>query len=424
MEVLENKDGSIFTNILERDQGFYDDMPLASDIEAVKKFEQSNVTYDIDNFIVPLNVKGDDVWESEPNDSMSQAITIKNNNNVYGTMYGSDRVDFYKIVFGRSGKANFWLGNIPSGKPHYLYVYEGSSSTPKWSSTLSGTQQLISSADVKKGTTYYIKVTYPSGTVPTSANYWLRAKMLPALCWPGPTSPTIPSTISCCYKCTNYKDKDLGITWDHTGIDIIGSIGQSIYSVLDGEVSSRSSDSTSGNYIYTEHPDNPASSSTGTYLKTFYCHMNSQALYKPKDEVWAQQCIGYVGKTGKVTGPHLHFGTYFSNNGTSWYEFNPLKLWSGRSFYCNLCEKYVSSGTPSNISNNEDISHYIGLEKRRAGISINETVIDIETLINMPEIDIERFNLTKKDLDELLEMIADDSEYSLYVDDIANISIK
>ncbi|WP_313165861.1 M23 family metallopeptidase [Sedimentibacter sp.] len=426
-EILEDKDGSRLINILVRDQGFYNDMPIASNIEEVEKFKMSDASYDTSNFIVPMSVKGDDVWEKEPNDNKNQAITIKNNDNAYGTMHGTDRVDYYKVVFGRAGKANFWLGNIPSGKPHYLYIYEGDSSSPKWKSTLSGTQQLISSVNVQKGTTYYIKVEYPSGTVPTGANYWLRAKMLPDLYWPGPTSPTIPSTISCCYKCPDYEDEELGITWPHKGIDIIGREGDLIYSVLDGTVSSRSFDGTSGYQIYIEHPDNPASSSTGTYLKTFYCHMNNQALYAPGAQVWAKQHIGYIGKTGLITGAHLHFGTYYSNNGTSWYEFNPLKLWSGKSFYCNTCYNYVSSNSAYSdnyIDRDTFHSNYKGLEKRRAGISINETTIDIETLINMPEIDIKRLNLKQKDLETFSSMIANDGEYSLYLNDISNMSIK
>ena len=68
---------------------------------------------------------------------------------------------------------------------------------------------------------------------------------------------------------------------------------------------------TSGNTVLVEH---------GAGLITSYFHM-SKFLVKPGQEVKRGELLGLVGKTGRVTGPHLHFGAHI---GTLW--VNPQAL--------------------------------------------------------------------------------------------------
>lgn len=55
---------------------------------------------------------------------------------------------------------------------------------------------------------------------------------------------------------------------------------------------------------------------------------------------------------------------------------------------------------------------------------INETFIDIETLLSMPEIDITRFGLNKLDLFSLSNMIKLDKEYNIFADKLESLSLK
>jgi LysM repeat protein len=52
-----------------------------------------------------------------------------------------------------------------------------------------------------------------------------------------------------------------------------------------------------GNYVVITHPN-------GT--QTLYSHMNSAVIYSGQ-QIYSGQIIGYVGSTGRATGPHLHF---------------------------------------------------------------------------------------------------------------------
>ena len=83
----------------------------------------------------------------------------------------------------------------------------------------------------------------------------------------------------------------------HRGIDIMAPMGEPIKAAKAGEIYENSTNKWWGNYIIVQHDEN---------LFTYYCHQSRTAARKGQ-RVAAGELIGYVGKTGKATGPHLHF---------------------------------------------------------------------------------------------------------------------
>jgi len=84
----------------------------------------------------------------------------------------------------------------------------------------------------------------------------------------------------------------------HEGIDIRANRGTPVYAARGGEViySSRRIRGY-GNMIVIKHEDG---------LATVYAH-NKKNTVRKGDRVGQGQLIGYIGATGKATGPHLHF---------------------------------------------------------------------------------------------------------------------
>ncbi len=91
----------------------------------------------------------------------------------------------------------------------------------------------------------------------------------------------------------------LGYTKQHTGIDFAGSVGTPIYASGDGTIAEARYNGGYGNWIRVSH---------GNGWDTGYAHMSRFAAgMRPGVHVSQGQLIGYVGATGQVTGPHLHY---------------------------------------------------------------------------------------------------------------------
>lgn len=84
----------------------------------------------------------------------------------------------------------------------------------------------------------------------------------------------------------------------HFGTDIDGDMGAPVYAANDGEVVMSRDCYSSGNTVILHH---------GGGLYTTYFHM-SRIDVKPGTKVEQGQRLGLVGRTGRVTGPHLHWG--------------------------------------------------------------------------------------------------------------------
>lgn len=86
---------------------------------------------------------------------------------------------------------------------------------------------------------------------------------------------------------------------NHNGIDLAANEGTPVYAVKNSDDSlCVYGDETFGNYIILSHENNT--------LMSVYAHL-SKIEIKNKQMVKKGDLIGYVGTTGKSTGPHLHF---------------------------------------------------------------------------------------------------------------------
>ncbi len=84
----------------------------------------------------------------------------------------------------------------------------------------------------------------------------------------------------------------------HTGQDYPVGEGKAALSVGNGRVLLAANQFYSGNAVFIDH---------GNGLISEYFHLKSYTV-KPNQTVTKGQKIGLVGETGRVTGPHLHFG--------------------------------------------------------------------------------------------------------------------
>lgn len=90
-------------------------------------------------------------------------------------------------------------------------------------------------------------------------------------------------------------------SWYHNGLDITDPIGTPIYAAHSGTVSIvhvGTYDTGYGNNIYIDDGDG---------ISTHYAHMESVNVSVGEQAIGGQTIVGWVGLTGRTTGPHCHF---------------------------------------------------------------------------------------------------------------------
>ena len=111
----------------------------------------------------------------------------------------------------------------------------------------------------------------------------------------------------------NRRHPILGYTRLHKGVDFAARIGTPIYAAGDGRVERANRYGGYGKYIRIRH---------NSKYKTAYAHLNQFAKGIKKGKYVKQgDVIGFVGISGRSTGPHLHYEIIVNNK-----QVNPYKL--------------------------------------------------------------------------------------------------
>ena len=97
----------------------------------------------------------------------------------------------------------------------------------------------------------------------------------------------------------------------HRGVDLRGRTGEPVRAAASGIVIESRYKKYAGNKVAIRHADNSIS---------YYLHLNKRYVRKGQ-RVKSHQKIGSIGATGRVTGPHLHFG--FKSSKGRW--MNPMR---------------------------------------------------------------------------------------------------
>ena len=106
------------------------------------------------------------------------------------------------------------------------------------------------------------------------------------------------------------SDPFTGEPGTHNAIDISSAVGQPVRAPADGLVVKSEWANGYGNVIYLSH---------GYGYSTRYGHLSSFKVHAG-DRVKRGDILGYVGTTGRSTGPHLHYEVRLNNN-----PVNPLE---------------------------------------------------------------------------------------------------
>lgn len=97
----------------------------------------------------------------------------------------------------------------------------------------------------------------------------------------------------------------------HNGIDIAGAYGTPVYATASGQVINASYRGGFGNLVIIRH---------GYGFETYYAHLSGFAVSTGQ---WVKrgQVIGYMGRSGTATGPHLHYEVHVNGVAVNPYRY-------------------------------------------------------------------------------------------------------
>lgn len=139
------------------------------------------------------------------------------------------------------------------------------------------------------------------GNLPTEEQIARRLEILNSI----PTMMPVNKSES--YISSGYGERDYSFSKDkqfHKGLDLAGPDGVAIYAPADGIVRYAAKYGRFGNYISIVH---------GYGIVTKYAHVE-QILVKGGQYVKRGQKIATMGKTGRVTGTHLHYEVWMNDH--------------------------------------------------------------------------------------------------------------
>ncbi len=97
----------------------------------------------------------------------------------------------------------------------------------------------------------------------------------------------------------------------HRGIDIGAEYGQPVYATADGVVEAANMDGGYGRRILIDHSHG---------IETLYAHLSSMTV-ETGEAISRGQIIGYVGQSGRSTGPHLHYEVHVHGTPVNPYRY-------------------------------------------------------------------------------------------------------
>lgn len=142
-----------------------------------------------------------------------------------------------------------------------------------------------------------------------------RETVTPERYWKEPFQLPVPGCVTSPYGSTRLHNGKL--TGDfHAGIDQRGAAGTPIHPITPGVVKIVQKWNLRGGTVAIDH---------GQGLETIYLHMSSFQATEGQ-QVTTNDVIGYVGSTGRSTGPHVHWTMYANGvpvNPGQWLKFEP-----------------------------------------------------------------------------------------------------